>query len=66
MRNTLRSVMNLLASLLVALSPSLALAEKWDVYTTPQGIAEPLGIVGGVLLAWLSRSPRDGKLPPRT
>lgn len=47
----------LLASLLVALAPWGQTLGSWESALTTSNLWPALGIVGGVILAWLSESP---------
>lgn len=51
------SILILIASLLVALTPWFTLLDTWTAATTPGNIGALLGIIGGVILAWLGASP---------
>lgn len=54
-----KRLISLVASLLVAFGPALLVHETWSDFLEPRGVGEALGVLGGVLLAWLSKSPRQ-------
>jgi hypothetical protein len=56
------SILILIASLLVALVPWFNALATWGAISTPVNVGAVLGIVGGVLLAWLGASP----IPPKS
>lgn len=61
MQFTVVSFLVLAASLLVAVSPWMMSLESFETATTPANLGALAGIVGGVLLAWLGKSPLKPK-----
>lgn len=57
MEFTLRKIVLLIGSLLIALGPWVLSLEAWCNAVTPQSVAVLFGIVGGVLVAWVGESP---------
>lgn len=62
MQFTTTKIIILIASLMIALGPWLYELDTFGQIATPSGVGALLGIIGGVLLAWLGESPRKPKL----
>ena len=52
----------LIASLLVGLGPWIQSADTWGSLFSTSNLGPGIGIVGGVLLAWVGRSPQKPKI----
>ena len=57
MRSTITSVVVLLASLCIVLGPWMLDLETFGQILTPENLGTLLPMVGGVLLAWIGKSP---------
>lgn len=57
MGEQIKSIIVLVASVMVAVVPWGSSLESWDAAAQTANIFPLIGIVGGVLLAWLGQSP---------
>jgi hypothetical protein len=56
-----RRLLLLVASLCVALGPLLLELESFDALFTPQNLGVMLPIIGGVIMAWVAKSPLESR-----
>lgn len=61
MKDILISVGLFLAALLIAVGPWMEALETWEQVFNPENIGPLLGIVGGVVWAWLTKTPYKSK-----